>query len=67
MLRERLNCIMRVFILLAMALPLAAAPPLSEPALSPNHLEIAFISGGDIWTVPSAGGEAHLLVSNPAT
>ena len=47
--------------------PVAAAPPLSEPALSPNHLEIAFVSGGDIWTVPSGGGEAHLLVSNPAT
>ena len=43
------------------------APLLSEPALSPNHSEIAFISGGDIWTVPSAGGEARLLVSHPAT
>jgi Tol biopolymer transport system component len=30
-------------------------------------LEIAFVSGGDIWTVPSTGGEAHLLVSHPAT
>ena len=43
------------------------APLLAEPALSPNHQEIAFLSGGDIWTVPAAGGEARLLVSNPAT
>ncbi|MEP6621393.1 MAG: DPP IV N-terminal domain-containing protein [bacterium] len=38
----------------------------AEPSLSPDHKEIAFVSGGDIWTVPSSGGEAHLLVSNPA-
>ena len=44
-----------------------SVPLLSEPALSPNHSEIAFISGGDIWTVPAAGGEARLLVSHPAT
>src|SRR5215468_3017610 len=46
---------------------LCATAPLGEPALSPNHQEIAFVSGGDIWVVPAAGGEAHLLVSNPAT
>jgi Tol biopolymer transport system component len=45
----------------------AATPPLYEPALSPDHSEIAFVSGGDIWTVPSSGGEARLLVSHPAT
>jgi tricorn protease len=42
-------------------------PYFTEPALSPDGSEIAFSSGGDIWTVPSAGGEAHLLVSHPAT
>lgn len=42
-------------------------PSLSQPALSPDGKEIAFVSGGDIWTVPAEGGEAHLLVSNPAT
>src|SRR5436305_8984655 len=41
--------------------------PMYEPAISPDHSEIAFISGGDIWTVPSTGGEARLLVSHPAT
>src|SRR6185436_7042917 len=29
--------------------------------------EIAFVSGGDIWSVPAAGGAARLLVSDPAT
>ena len=41
-------------------------PYFTEPAISPDLSEIAFVSGGDIWTVPAAGGEAHLLVSNPA-
>ena len=34
--------------------------------VAPNRAEIAFVSGGDIWTAPLAGGEAHLLVSHPA-
>lgn len=38
----------------------------AEPAISPDRAEIAFISGGDIWTVPSSGGEARLLVSHEA-
>lgn len=37
-----------------------------EPSISPDRTEIAFISGGDIWTVPLAGGEARLLISHPA-
>ena len=56
-----------VLLLLAPLVLTAATPPLYEPALSPDHAEIAFISGGDIWTVPSTGGEARLLVSHPAT
>src|SRR5688572_11715206 len=39
----------------------------AEPSLSPDAGEIAFVSGGDIWTVPAGGGEARLLVSHPAT
>src|SRR6476659_3083261 len=46
---------------------LAEIPVLSEPGISPDGKEIAFVSGGDIWIVPSSGGEAHLLVSDPAT
>lgn len=42
-------------------------PSLAEPAISPDGSEIAFVSGGDIWTVPSTGGTAHLLVSHPST
>ena len=46
------------------AQPLSA---LSEPSLSPDGKEIAFIAGGDIWTVPATGGTARLLVAHPAT
>lgn len=42
-------------------------PSLAEPSLSPDGSEIAFASGGDIWTVPSQGGAARLLVTDPAT
>jgi Tol biopolymer transport system component len=41
-------------------------PSFSEPAISPDRAEIAVVSGGDIWTVPAAGGEARLLVSHEA-
>ncbi len=43
-----------------------AQPAYAEPALAPDGSDIAFVSGGDIWTVPSVGGEARLLVSNAA-
>ena len=46
--------------------PGASLPSFAEPALSPDRSEIAFVSGGDIWTVRSSGGEARLLVSHPA-
>ena len=36
----------------------------AEPALSPDGAEIAFVAGGDIWTVPATGGEARLLVAH---
>ncbi|MCG3159868.1 MAG: Tricorn protease [Acidobacteria bacterium] len=43
-----------------------ARPYFTEPSVSPGRSEIAFVSGGDIWTVPVNGGEARLLVSHPA-
>lgn len=43
-----------------------ARPYFTEPALSPDRKEIAFVSGGDIWTVPATGGVASLLVSHTA-
>jgi tricorn protease len=42
-------------------------PAYSQPAVSPNGREIAFVSGGAIWTAPASGGEAHLLISDGAT
>ncbi|HWI18074.1 MAG TPA: hypothetical protein VNT81_10020, partial [Vicinamibacterales bacterium] len=44
-------------------------PPLAEPGISPDGREVAFVSGGDIWTAPLGGGTAvaRLLVSHPAT
>ncbi|MEZ5316091.1 MAG: hypothetical protein R2752_01690 [Vicinamibacterales bacterium] len=46
----------------------AAAPAyaFAEPGISPDGREIAFVSGGDIWVVPAAGGDAHLLVADAA-
>jgi tricorn protease len=41
-------------------------PYFTEPAISPDRSEIAFVSAGDIWTVPATGGEARLLISHPA-
>jgi Tol biopolymer transport system component/C-terminal processing protease CtpA/Prc len=41
-------------------------PSFYEPGISPNGTEIAFVSGGDIWTVPVAGGAARLLVAHSA-
>src|SRR5438093_7046841 len=35
-----------------------SVPSFAEPAVSPDRSEIAFVSGGDIWTVAAAGGEA---------
>src|SRR6516165_310182 len=49
-----------------LAPPVTPQSAMSEPSLSPDRREIAFVSGGDIWTVPAAGGEARLLVSHPA-
>lgn len=45
----------------------AGTPYFTQPAISPDLKEIAFVSGGDIWTVPSSGGVARLLVSSPYT
>jgi Tol biopolymer transport system component/C-terminal processing protease CtpA/Prc len=34
---------------------------LAEPGISPDRSEIAFVSGGDVWSVASGGGVARLL------
>ena len=45
----------------------SGAPYLTEPSISPDRKEIAFVSGGDVWTVSAEGGTAALLVSHPAS
>lgn len=61
------RCLFAVAFAFAVQASAAPRPTLAEPALSPDSAEIAFVSGGDIWTVPAAGGTASLLVSGPAT
>ncbi len=46
--------------------PVESRPSFAEPAISPDNSEIAFVSGDDIWTASLNGGEARLLVSDPA-
>jgi tricorn protease len=41
----------------------AGAHSFAEPSVSPDHAEIAFVSGGDVWSVPSGGGTARLLAA----
>ncbi|RYZ36778.1 MAG: peptidase S41, partial [Sphingobacteriales bacterium] len=43
-----------------------ALPYCYDPALSPDGREVVFVSGGDIWTMSSSGGEARLLSAHPA-
>lgn len=40
---------------------------MTQPALSPDGAQIAFVSNGAIWTVPAAGGVARILISSAAT
>ncbi len=44
----------------------AARPALAEPSIAADGSEIAFVSGGDIWTVAAGGGQARLLISHAA-
>lgn len=43
-----------------------ARPSLYQPTASPDGSEIAFVSGGEIWTAPSTGGVARILVAHEA-
>ena len=38
-------------------------PSFAEPGISPDHSEIAFVSGGDVWSVSASGGTARLLAA----
>ncbi len=50
----------------ALAQSSASRPSFATPDLSPDGKEMAFASGGDIWAAPASGGEAHLLITDPA-
>ena len=39
----------------------APKPTLAEPSLSPDGAEIAFVSGGDIWTAAVVGKRVQLV------
>jgi Tol biopolymer transport system component/C-terminal processing protease CtpA/Prc len=41
----------------------AAVASYAEPSISADGSEIAFVSGGDIWSVPATGGTARLLAA----
>ncbi len=63
----------KLFLVIAFILSIAVAnfaqkatPYLTEPSISPDRKEIAFVSGGDIWTVAAGGSVAQLLVSHVA-
>ncbi len=68
----RSHALCLLLVLLTIAPPRAAAlgaqgaPSLYEPGISPDGREIAFVSGGDIWTVPATGGAARLLIAHSA-
>jgi tricorn protease len=66
--RRRTSAFLFLVLLACTTAPLAAQgrPSFYEPGISPDGAEIAFVSGGDIWTVPAAGGAARLLVSHSA-
>ncbi|MEO6390219.1 MAG: S41 family peptidase, partial [Pyrinomonadaceae bacterium] len=61
------KCVLTLLFFATCAVMAQAAPYMTEPSLSPDRQEIAFVSGGDIWSVPATGGIARLLVSHPAT
>src|SRR5690349_2203309 len=64
--RTLLICVFAASLLAQTRSEPAPAPAFAEPGLSPDGSEVAFVSGGDIWTVPAGGGDARLLVSSAA-
>ncbi|MEO6912423.1 MAG: peptidase S41, partial [Candidatus Baltobacteraceae bacterium] len=65
-------CVLTVPFLVLIAIsfsPAGAAgrPSLATPAISPAGNQIAFVSGGKIWTVNAAGGPARILIADGAT
>lgn len=64
---KKLICLAFVFVFsISTIFAQKATPYLTEPSISPDRKEIAFVSGGDIWTVSATGGTAQLLISHSA-
>lgn len=65
---KKLICLAFAFVFSIVTINFAqkSVPYMTEPSISPDRKEIAFVSGGDIWTVPATGGSAQLLVSHAA-
>lgn len=63
---KKLICLAFVLSIASLSFAQKSTPYLTEPSISPDRKEIAFVSGGDIWTVSSVGGTAQLLISHPA-
>lgn len=66
-----MNQVARVALALLMVPPALSAQPtraavFAEPSLSPDGRDLAFVSAGDIWVAPAAGGDARLLVGHTA-
>ena len=62
---HRIHSLVRTAVLIASSVSAQESlPSFAEPTVRADGSEIAFVSGGDIWTVPSGGGEARLLVSH---
>ncbi len=55
-----------LYVCLSASFAQKASAYMTEPSISPDRKEIAFVSGGDVWSVSSEGGVARLLVSHPA-
>lgn len=56
--------LLSIVFLAAFAVNAQSLPSFSEPALSPDGKEVAFVSGGDIWTTSVQGGKAQLLIAH---
>ncbi len=66
---KRSLCFCLIFTLVLIASVMLTAEPISYaryPALSPDNQTIAFTWRGDIWSVPTSGGEATRLTTHIA-
>lgn len=56
-----------LFLFVATALSWGSMARISDPRISPDGRALAFCWQGDVWVVPTTGGEARRLTVHPAT